>query len=491
MLAAGLLACRGREQPGVARQIVIGQITSAVTLDPHGHDQAQTSITLSHFYESLVTFGSEMELKPLLAQRWESPSEAVWRFHLRRGIRFHDGRPFGAEDVAASLRRASRPESHLRHYVQAIRDVRVIDDATLEVATRHPAPVLLNKLVFVPIVPRDTGPEPITRPVGTGPYRFVAGQPGGKVVGQRFPDYWGASPAFEQVTMLPIPDPRERATAVAAGRADIVSQFPSQYWEEGLRQANVRLVSRQGLSAVLLGFSQRPGSPFADPRLRQVVALALDRDRIVRDALQRLGAPLDQIVPPSVVGYASGLPLVRHDPDAARTLLKQLRLPALPIELLVADAHQEVGTEVALQLQELGLPVRPVVLPQKEFYERWSHEEFPLSVFGWSSTTGDASGSYEPLLHSPIEGFGRFNRFAYSNPRLDQLIELSDQAQNPEDRRKPLSAAARIVQEERPILPLALRYDLYAGRKDLDWRPRLDRRIRAFEVRPIQKSPAR
>jgi len=490
VLAAGLLGCRSAEQP-TARHIVIGQITSAVTLDPHGHDQAQTSITLSHFYESLVTFGSEMELKPLLAQRWESPSETVWRFHLRRGVRFHDGRPFGAEDAAASLRRAGRPDSHLRYYIQTIQDVRVIDDATLEVVTRHPAPVLLNKLVFVPIVPRDTGADPITRPVGTGPYRFVGGRPGASIVGQRFPDYWGASPAFEQVTLLPIPDARDRATAVAAGRADIVSQFPSQYWEEGLRQSNVKLVSRQGLSTVLLGFSLRAGSPFADPRLRQVVALAIDRDRIVRDALQRLGTPLDQIVPPSVAGYSSGLPLFRHDLDAARALLKQLHLPDRPIELLVADAHQEVGLEVALQLQELGLAVVPTTLPQKEFYERWSREEFPLSVIGWSTTTGDASGSYEPLLHSPVEGFGRFNRFAYSNPRLDQLIELSDQAQNPEDRREPLTAAARIVQEDLPILPLALRYDLYAGRKDLDWRPRLDRRIRAFEVRPVQNPAER
>jgi ABC-type transport system substrate-binding protein len=291
--------------------------------------------------------------------------------------------------------------------------------------------------------------------------------------------------------MLPLPDARERATAVAAGRADIVSQFPSQYWEEGLRQPNVRLLSRQGLSAVLLGFSLRPGSPFADPRLRRVVALALDRDRIVREALQRLGTPLDQIVPPSVIGHSSSLPPFLHDPDAARALLEQLHLPNRPIELLVADAHQEVGMEVALQLQELGLPVKPTVLPQNDFYERWSREEFPLSVFGWSSTTGDASGSYEPLLHSPVEGFGRFNRFAYSNPRLDQLIELSDQAQKPEERREPLTTAARIVQADLPILPLALRYDLYAGRKDLDWRPRLDRRIRAFEVRPIQKSPER
>jgi peptide/nickel transport system substrate-binding protein len=108
-----------------------------------------------------------------------------------------------------------------------------------------------------------------------------------------------------------------------------------------------------------------------------------------------------------------------------------------------------------------------------------------LCVFGWASTTGDASGSFEPLIHSPGNGFGRFNRWSYVNPKLDRLIEQSAQALSPDERRDPLTMAAQIVQADMPIIPLVTRYDLYAIRKDLDWKPRLDRRVRAFDVNPL------
>lgn len=492
VLSAGLAACRAQPESALPqRHIVLGQLAVAVTLDPHGSDNAHTSMALSNFYESLVAFGTEMELKPLLAERWENPSDAVWRFHLKRGVVFHDGRPFGAQDAATSLRRALAPESHVHYYVEAIEEIRVVDDLTLELLTRHPEPVLLNKLVFIPIVPRGTGPEPITQPIGTGPYRFVSGRPGSALTGERFAKYWGAQPAFERVTIQPMPDPRERAMAVASGRADIVTQFPSQFWEDGQKQPGVRMVSRQGLSAVYLGFSLKPGSPFADRRLRLAVALALDRPSLVRDAMQNLGAPLEQMVPPSVAGYSNSLKPFPHDKNRAHALVKEARLPAgLEFNLSAADSNEDVARDVARQLEQLGLHPKVSILSQKEWYDHWTSADEPLSVFGWATTTGDASGCYEPLVHSPNSGLGRFNRWSYANPRLDRLIEQSAEALAPEERRDPLTMAAQIVQEDLPVLPLVMRYDLYAVRKDLEWKPRLDRRVRAFEFRPLP-APAR
>lgn len=484
-VAAGVAACR---RPGVARgsrEITLGQTTSAATFDPHIRDLSQTSITLSHFYEPLVAFGSEMELKASLAERWENPSETLWRFHLRRGVVFHDGRPFGGEDVAASLKRASGPKSQLRHYVHAIADVRVVDDATVEVVTRGPAPVLLNNLVFVAIVPRGTGPEEIARPVGTGPYRFVNGKPGGVVVGERFERHWGVPPAFERVTILPLPDPQERAEAVASGRADIVSQYPSRSWGDGRAPPSVRLVSRRGLSETMLGFSLRRGMVFADPRLRRAVALAVDREALVRDALEGRGAPTDQVVPPSVVGYSRSLRRGLLDRDRARRLVTEAGFSSgIEVPLLASDANADIAEALAAQLAGIGIRLKLDLLPQSRFYERWVADEVPLSVFGWAAATGDASGTFEALLHSPGEAHGRFNRFGYSNATLDGLIEMSDQEQRPKERQELLARVAETVHDEAPIVPLALSDDLYAIRRGLEFHPRLDRRVRAFEVRP-------
>jgi peptide/nickel transport system substrate-binding protein len=486
LVAVGVASCRRPAPAPGTFEITLGQATSAATFDPHGRDLSQTSITLSHFYEPLVAFGSEMELKASLAERWENPSETLWRFHLRHGVVFHDGRPFGAEDVVASLKRASGPQSQLRHYVQAIADVRVVDDATVEVVTKGPAPVLLNNLVFVPIVPRGTGPEEIVRPVGTGPYRFVKGEPGGVVVGERFERHWGVPPAFERVTILPLPDPQERAEAVASGRADIVSQYPSRSWGDGRAPPSMRFVSRRGLSETMLGFSLRRGKPFADPRLRRAVALAVDREALVRDALEGRGAPVDQVVPPSVVGYSGSLGSRLLDRDLARRLVAEAGFPSgIEVPLLASDANADIAEALAAQLAGIGIRLKLDLLPQSGFYERWVADEVPLSVFGWAAATGDASDTFEALLHSPGEGRGRFNRFGYSNPKVDSLIEMSDQEQRPKDRQDLLARVAQAVHDDLPVVPLALSDDLYAIRQGLEFHPRLDRRVRAFEVRPI------
>src|SRR5262249_43184878 len=130
VLAMAIGACACRPAP-VARveQLVIGQLSSATVLDPHLQDDERTYSSLDHFYNKLVTYGSELQILPELATRWENLSDTVWRFHLRPGVVFHNGHPFGAEDVLATIRRAqSLPGSQVSYYVQAIRDIRVEND---------------------------------------------------------------------------------------------------------------------------------------------------------------------------------------------------------------------------------------------------------------------------------------------------------------------------------------------------------------------------
>jgi peptide/nickel transport system substrate-binding protein len=156
----------------------------------------------------------------------------------------------------------------------------------------------------------------------------------------------------------------------------------------------------------------------------------------------------------------------------------------------VADVHEDLARGIVAQLAEVGVRLKLKVVPQNEFYDRWAAEEEELTVFGWQAATGDASGSFDPLLHSPGQGYGRFNRFAYANPALDSLIELSERIQDPKERGDVLARAARLARDDLPVLPLVVRDDLYAARPDLVWSPRLDRRVRAFDVTPRKRGSA-
>ncbi|HKB71744.1 MAG TPA: ABC transporter substrate-binding protein [Thermoanaerobaculia bacterium] len=477
-----------RPQPPAATHLAIGQLTSATTLDPHLQDDERTYSTLDHFYDKLVGFGPEMQIVPELAVRWENLSDTEWRFHLRRGVVFHDGRPFGAEDVKTSIRRAQTlAGSMVSYYVQSIREVRVIDDLTVALLTRDPSPVLLNKLVFIAIVPRDTAEAPITNPVGTGPYRFVGGAPGQTIEGRRFRRFWGPRPEFDRVRIVSLPDARERARAVLDGQVDAVGRFPEEFWEWASGQKTMRLVSRQGISEVLLGFSVKPGSPFADPRVREAVALSVDRKEIAVSGLKGLAAPLDQLVPPSVFGYSSRLSPMPFDPARARRLLAEAGVGGgFETPILVPDYLRGIADVLQKRLAALGIRLKPDVRPFSEFNRKWRGEDVPMTLFGWGAATGDASDFLDALLHSPENGYGRSNRFGYANPEMDRLIELSDRTLDPAARQESITNAQEILRRDLPFIPLVLRYDLYALRRNLVWTPRPDRKVRAFDFKLAQ-----
>ncbi|MBI2840598.1 MAG: hypothetical protein HYX75_19965 [Acidobacteria bacterium] len=470
--------------PQPSSHIVIGQITSATTFDPYLHDEESTYSTLAHFYNKLVAFGPDLDVQPELAVRWENVTETVWRFYLRPGVVFHDGRPFGSPDVVSSIRRAKEmPNSTMGYYLQSIRTVHAVSDSTVEVVTNHASPVLLNKLAFVDIVPRDAGGSAIEHPVGTGPYRFVSGTPGGTVEAERFERYWGPRPAFDRVTILSLPGNRERALAVPSGKADLVARFPEEYWRWGQAQKDVRVLTRTGLAVTMLGFAHDKSSPFSDVRVRKAISLAIDSGRIAKH--EPMGAGMDQIVPPGVFGYSKALTPFVHDPEEARRLLREADWPkGFETELLLPESLDSVGREIAVQLAQVGIRVHPSVVPWTDFSRQWWQGGNVLVLFSWAAGTGDASDVLDALVHSRHNGYGGFNYFGYSNPTVDHLIEMSNQTIDFQKRQKLLDEVMEEVHEDLPLLPIIQFFNLYAVRSGLDWTPRLDRRVRAFDLHP-------
>jgi len=486
-LAWALLLPACREPEGVPPPLlVLGQPTSALSLDPYLHDEESTYSTLEHFYERLVAFGADMELVPELALTWQNPTETLWRIRLRRGVVFHDGRPFEAEDVAASIRRArALPGSRVAYYLESVSDVRAPDPETVEIVPARPSPVLLNKLAFIGIVPRDTPLVPVTRPVGTGPYRFVSGAPREPIEGARFERYWGAVPVWGRVRFVPFPDARSRARAVTDGAADAVSRFPYESVSWAADQASIRLVSVPGLGVTLLGFSTRPPSPFADLGVRRALAAVIDRTTLVPEAERKYSIPIDQFVPAGVFGHIPVLPAVRPDRAAAERLLAEAGFGSRAgLRLTYADTHADVGRALVRQLGDAGVRVAPDPLPQPELYTRFATDPPDLFLMSWAAGTGDASDVLEALFHTPGGGLGTANRFGYSRPELDELVARAARLLEPIARREALWSALRLLDEDLPAVPLLLRSSLYALRPDLEWTQRRNRRMRAVDIEP-------
>jgi len=470
--------------------LVLGQPTSALTLDPHLHDEESTHSALSHFYERLVAFGPELELQPELATAWASPSDTVWRFTLRGGVRFHDSAPCEAPDVVASLQRALRlPGSQVAHYLQNVVEVRAAGPLTVEVVTSAPSPLLLNKLAFVAIVPRSTPMAPITRPVGTGPYQFVSGAAREVLQGRAFDGYWGPRPAFTAFRVVPLPDAPGRARAVVERRADVVVRFPFEFtpWARG--QKGMHLASRPGLGVGLLCFSGRKGSRFADRRVREAFALAIDRSRLVDEVERPFTALAEQFVPRSVFGYAPPARSWRHDPAGARALLAEAGFPSgLEVTLVTPDTQASLGQRLALLLAEAGIRVRLESPPWDAFYARWSSGGLELFSFAYNCGTGDASDLLDSFFRTRGPSAGTLNSSGYSNERFDRLVEEAGRVLDPETRRRLMGEALALLREDLPAIPLLSRGYLYAVGDEVAWTPRMDRRARAQDMRPRDAS---
>lgn len=483
MLLAG--GCRRASGP-LARGVVIGQVTSAIGLDPHLSDEESTHSALSHFYERLVSFGADFDVRPELAVKWTNPSDTVWRFTLREGVLFHDGMPLAAEDVVVSLERAAKmPGSQVAYYLQNVSRVSAVSALEVEVVTSSPSPLLLNKLAYVAIVPRSTPAGPISRPVGTGPYRFVSGAGGGPLEGEGFERYWGARPAFPRFRIVPLPDARSRAHAVLDGHADVVSRFPFEFssWARGRK--GMTLLSRVGLGVGFLGFSLREGSPYHDRRVREAFALAIDRTRVVEPTEREFTLGAEQFVPGSVFGYAPPSRPWTHDLARARALLAEARFPGGRETLLVIpDTQASLGHRLVELLGEAGVRVRLETLPWDDYFGRFSRRELDLFVFAYASGTGDASDLLDAVFHSPVGSSGALNVAGYSSASFDRLVDEAGRILDPYERRRLMNEALAILREDLPAIPLVVRSNLYAVSDGIAWTARQDRRVRAQDMRP-------
>jgi peptide/nickel transport system substrate-binding protein len=466
------------------------------TLDPQRHGDDLTRTVLGHFYEPLVDFGPDLDLRPRLAVAWTSPSETEWRFQLREGVVFHDGRPFGAEDVKVTLDRARRlAEGFITESdIHAISEVRVVDDHTVVIVTSRPRPLLLARLTGILVLPRDTPDSEVWRPVGTGPWVYTGGTtgPGGEPVqGRRFEQYWGPRPDAHEFRIEAVADEGGRTKAALSG-ADVTSPLPRSALDpSGKPLGRFRVVRRPTLSLAFLACrlprTSRIGStPFQDVRVRRAVSLALDRELLVREALGGEGRPLSQLAPPGIVGFDPALAPAEPDLAGARRLLAEAGFAEGFDSTLVVDTDRgHVAREIARQLSEVGIRLAVEALPWDEAFRRMLFGMAPITLSSAGISTAHASSLYESFLHSagPDSIFGAENSARYADPEVDEMIERAAEAVPAGVREELLTSVRDRALRDLPYIPLYSPVQVYGIREGVEFTPRLDRAVFAAGIR--------
>ena len=490
VLASLAIGCGEGPRAVVERPLRIALYSDLQGLDPHVTLQYQTLSALSNVFEGLTRLDANMAVAPGLAESWENPDDVTWRFHLRPGVKFHDGRPLRAEDVVFSLERARRhPQTRLGNLLVAVRSVRAVDERTIEIETERFHAVLLNKLAMPLIMPAGTADQPAAA-IGTGPYRVADYQAEAKLELEAFAEHWAGAPAVRRVEMTFVGDALERADRLLRGQIDLAQELAPPRIDQVRATPDLRVVPQNGFAVIYLeGQLDRP--PFSDRRVREAISLALDRERLVQSMVAGYGAPSGQFVAREVFGFDPGLEPPARDLPRARALLAEAGYPeGLDLELAFREGRQV--DELVRQLGEAGVRVAPRPQVWGDLYPRMLRREVPFFLGGMIAFSGDASSMLDMKFHSVdlARGYGEFNSNGYGNAALDALIEASSTMFDLGERRRALEHCMRVAVADLPVVPLYAAHDVYGVRAALEWTPRVDGKILVAGMRWLPETAA-
>jgi peptide/nickel transport system substrate-binding protein len=448
-------------------------------LDPHSQLHGGYAM-LCNVYEGLVALDARMAVVPGLAERWENPDELTWRFFLRPGVIFHDGRPLTAEDVVASLERAREQGRDSAAYLSMLQEIRSPGKGVVELHTARPYPTLLNNVALVFIAPRGAR-QLETQAVGTGPYRVLGFDPAAGFTLAAFDRYWRGAPSEGRVTFVFEREPAGRLEALEQGRAEIGLRLPESAAEPG---SGFRLIDQAAPGARLLGLRlDRP--PFSDPRVRQAVDLAVDREAATSDLLHARARPLGQLLPQGIYGHVPDLPPHARDLARARRLLEKAGGGrAVAVRLIHGAGRRAEAELIAAQLREAGFRIELQTVDVPELIPQFEADGADALLWSYLYYTGDAGDLFENVLHSKDpRGFGTQNFYRYRNTEVDALVERGGRSSTLAERQESYQRAMRLAMADLPVVPLWEVPWVSGVRDGIAWTPRAHGWFHAADVR--------
>jgi peptide/nickel transport system substrate-binding protein len=479
-LPALLLALVAAPRPAAAKdELTVVQGTEVTSLDPQQTQGIDGIAIVRHIFNGLVFLDRKGEIVPDLAERWEvAPDQVTWTFHLRRGVKFHDGSPFNAEAVRFTIERAigpGSPASLAKRYLSLISKVEVVDDATVRIVTKAPSgPFLYNlahisgSVIMSPSAVQKAGANVARQPVGTGPFRLVEWRRGEHLVLERNDAYFGEKPKVRRIVYKAVPETATRVLQLETGEADVALRIPP--FEVKRLQANpaIEIMKTVSIRPMVFYLNTRK-KPFDDVRVRRAVNLAVDRDELIRSVLSGEATPLDSPLAPALPGHIS-VEKIPYDPARAKALLKEAGVAeGTPI---VMDCPQgrfvldrEVCTAVAGMLAKVGLkPQTRIIGDYPQYIALRAKRDYDMTMLGFAPGSMDADAAFQSTLHSSNAG-KNFNWADVTNPKIDALIEAGRSTIDTQKRRAIYAELQRLVMQETPLLFLYAEHEFTGIRK--------------------------
>ena len=460
------------------------------TMDPHAIATLYNNRVLSQIYEPLVSRDETFKPDGRLALSW-TPLDGGkgWRFKLRPGVKFHDGTPFGADDVVFNVKRALDPLSAMKSTLPNVTGARKVDDLTVDLLTSQPTPVLPLSLTNLRLMskawcekhkverPQDFKAKEETHATrhtnGTGPFTLKRWDTDVTTILVAHPGYWGKRGNVTEAHYLVVATGATRLAGLISGEIDIVTDPSVQDFIRLRTQPGITVGEVTGTGSQFLGFHHgRADLPFKDARVRLAVRAAIDINAL-QTKVMRGTASVGKAIYTSVIdGFDprfKGHP--RYEPERAKQLLKEAGYPngfAVDLECSVQQPTDSICQALSGMLSRVGIKANYRPLPFNVLLPKLLSGDTQMYVIGWTAATAEPEGVLVPLAHSRnAPGVGEYNFGVYSNPRADAAIDKGRVEFDAAKRAAHFTEAMAAIDADAGFIPLVYRNITWAMRKNV------------------------
>lgn len=485
--------------------------SDVLSWDPHSQNAGLQNGIHAAVYESLVYYNSRtFEIEPLLARQWQQITPTHLRITLRSGVKFHDGRPFTADDAAFSILRAMKPTSTFSPFTQGIVRVVKIDDLRLDIHTKTPNPVLLNQLTELRILSESwakendsTNPKDIKSKSenyahrnanGTGPFVLKEWIPNRDIILTRNPAWWGSMESnVTEIVFSPIPSLPSRMAALENKSIDLVLD-PSPQTLLTIRnnpdfkvltgaENRTLFIGMDHFSDQLKGSNVKGKNPLKDLRVRKALYTAIDTGAITRVTLRGMGQVTGALIMPKVNGWTEALSQRPEFsiPDA-KALLSQAGYPdGFEMELSCPNNRypndEDICKAITVMWERIGVKTKLTTYPFTDYFPRLQRHELGAYLIGFGPSTFDGLNTLQSLVETRTRNSGDGNFGRYSNPAMDALIGKIRKELDPKARTDLITEALQLQNDEVANIPLINQIIPWAMRSNVSIVHRPDNRI--------------
>jgi peptide/nickel transport system substrate-binding protein len=480
----------------------------ANSMDPYARQETFLLLMDMSFYEPLLRWNREMKLEPALATEWKQTDPTTWRFTLRQGVKFHDGTPFTADDVVFSYDRATHPGSNVASPLATVKEVKKIDDYTVDFVTDGPDPILPNNLPTIAIMSKKWCEEHNTARAadltkneesyatrnenGTGPFILKDRQPDVKTVLVKNPDWWGnkIDPVdIDEADFNRIENASTRVSALLSGELDMLYTVPPQDTDRIEKTAGMKIWKTPELRTIFLGMDQsrdellesniKGKNPFKDKRVREAFTKAIDEEAIAAKVMRGFAKPTALMVGPGVNGYDATLDKrFPVDIAGAKKLLAEAGYPDgfevgfdCPNDRYVND--EAVCQAVVAMLAKIGIKANLLAQTRAKYFGKINAPRYETSFYllGWTPGTQDTLDMIKALCLTRKDKNGTFNIGGYSKPELDALAAKIQVELDNEKRNELISQALKLIRDDYAYIPLHQQIVVWASRDNVELVP--------------------